>query len=267
LILKELNEETNKKYIRNTLDNRDKWLCTITRTVIDGKTKKEQKQRQKKEQQRKAAKLKEEKYKEAEKYLTLKNDNSLIWNIIENNSDKYKKSIYESSATYKKRIKNLNSKLFNRKFIFDYKSDIITYDAETKILYLPFKLSSPSTMKYFKHDKNLHQIELTLKAKKTQIPGLMDKKYILSDLPHKNVKVVFYTYKKNKYMGVIMKENCSPSEAKKIQNSWKIRFITSTNRGLKTVVGSITRVGYKFDKTDMIIVYNKYNNEIYKVLY
>jgi hypothetical protein len=231
------------------------------------KQKKEAQQHKKEEQQRKAAKLKEKKYKEAKKYLNMKNDNSLIWDIIENNKVKYKKSIYESSADYKKRIKNLNSKLFNRKFIFDYEPDLITYNVKTKMLYLSFKLSHPGTIRYIKYDKNLKQIELTIQAERTQIPGLMDKKYILSDLPHNDLKVVNFTYKKESYMSVMIKENCSPSEAKKIQNSWKIRFITSTNRGLKTVVGSITRVGYKFEKTDMIIVYNKYNNEIYKVLY
>ena len=213
-----------------------------------------------------AAKLKEEKYKEAKKYLNLNNDNSLIWDIIENNKDKFKTTIYESSAEYKNRIKNLNLKLFNRNFIFDYKPDILSYSADSQVLFLPFHMQERGS-----------QILLAGKNKTDLGYGYSHptKKYILV---HSNLQYNIYShsqydkYKGKEYMSVVFKKKCSGLEAKKIQNSWKIRFVTNIRDNSGRVISQKNKSNlidsyYGLGKIKMIIVYNKYTKEIYKVFY
>ena len=219
--------------------------------------------------------LEEKKIEEAKKYLSLKNDNNIIWNKIDEINKDLDKSPYETNEEYSKRITLLNKKVFNRKFVFDYIPKYTIYDVETHKLYLEVIYSRAHMSAYGLNPKN--KVTLALKNIGTRnINGNLMKKtiYLRSNFVHSNVEGVNYYKNPNKfpskrnyqYSAVVIKDNCSPSEAQEIQRNWKIRFVSNINYRKKQKMATFN-THFDIVNTDMIVVFNNTTKEIYKVLY
>ena len=230
-----------------------------------------EKQKEEKIRLAKLQQLKEidlQKKKEAQKYLSAQNDNIKIWEKI-NYMDKYlNKSIYETEKEYKERINVLHEKTFNRKFIFDYSTNSVIYDAEAKKLYLAIESSNNFYKLCTSSSKRSVQFSGAL-IRETYVNGFLykNKRTIRANVPCSNVNQKdVVNIRGKKFSAILIKENCSPIEAKKIQENWKIRFITDIRYLRKKNYGIGSYVDYQA-KANLIIVYDKYTNEIYKVFY
>lgn len=222
--------------------------------------------------QQKAKALEIKIYKEAEQYLDSSNDNKLIWDLLEQNNNKYKKSPYESDSEYKQRVTNLNAQIVNRKFIFDYQSEYIMYDPNKDILGLVFNVINKKKWSKYRRE-NTYQIYFEM-AKQQQMVyryqgkiALRKYRYITANSNTLNEKG-FQTNKKRTQLSVNIKDNCSAEEAKNIQDNWNIRFIVDID--IKEHMDLSTKpLSYYLPiaKVKMIIIYNKSTNEIYKVIY
>ena len=218
--------------------------------------------------------LEEKNLDEAKKYLSLKNDNNIIWNKIDEINKHLDKSPYETHEEYNKRITLLNKTVFNRKFIFDYLPKYNMYDIQTHKLYLEVIYSRAHMSKYGFSPQN----KITLSSKNIgtrNINGNLMKKtmYLRSNFVCSNVAGMDY-YKNNsgpskrnyQYSAVVLKDNCSPSEAQEIQRNWKIRFVSNVKYRKKQKMGTFNTY-FDIVNTDMIVVFNSKTKEIYKVLY
>ena len=207
-------------------------------------------------------KIRTEKYLEAQKYLKLQNDNSSVWVTIDKYKSKYNKTPYETSTEYKHRVDDLNNKIFNKKFLFDYTPKKIAYNPETKSLYVSFEVlyNSSNSIKLAKKNLNLVNFGTT---------QVYNKNAIVSDIKYGNTAHITKMNRYGNAIGeilVLVKNNCSAKEAKYIQNNWTVRFVTDILNDGKSKKVSFTTL-YNIAKTDMIIVYNKGTDKIYKVLY
>ncbi len=224
----------------------------------------------------KQKKYKIKKYKEAEEYIKKENDNVLIWQTLEENIGKYKKSSYETKVEYDARIKKLDKQLFSKKFLFDYKEKYIGYNPEDKILYLPVSTEPQVGSYYINRVASWNRVALlSVEVPYMALGYKLSRKYtLLANIKHSNSAVrAFYQnprYKKGmRYIGLTIKENCSSIEAKYMQDNWSVRFVTKVV-GLDKVAMKKKKsniIKYDILKTDMTIVYNKKTNEIYKVFY
>lgn len=231
------------------------------------------KEKQKKEKIRlaKLQELKEidlQKKTEAQKYLSVQNDNIKIWEKIDY-MDKYlNKNIYETKNEYKERINVLHKKVFNKKLIFDYSTDYVIYDAEEKKLYLAIESSN-----------NFYKLCTAYSKQSVQFPGALIREKYVNGFLYKNIRTIranvpctnvnekdIVNIRGKKFSAILIKENCSPIEAKKIQKNWKIRFITDITYLRKRNYGIASYVDYQV-KANLIIIYDKYTNKIYKVFY
>jgi len=128
------------------------------------------------------------------------------------------KSSYETEEEYRKRIDEQNRKIFNKRFIFDYKEQYIGYASEEKLLYVPFVV----TYKNLRRAGSINRFNRVSMSKnivgKWLINGttFTSSRIITSSFIHSNVEVIPFHNAKRKfvYAGVVIKKNCSPLEAK-----------------------------------------------------
>jgi len=238
------------------------------------------KEKQKKEKIRleklkKEKEIEQRKIEEAKKYLSLKNDNDSIWDNIDYVNKNIDKSIYETKEQYNERIIQLNKKVFGRKFIFDYAPKYKIYDADAKKLYLEVIYSRAHMRNFGLNSQN----KITLSSKVTgsrYIEGVLmnstvnlRSNFVYSNTEGFNIlKNIRKKPSKNnyRYSAVIIKDSCSPSEAKEIQDNWKIRFVSNIEYRKKQKMGTF-HTYFDIVNTEMIIIYNDKTKEIYKVLY
>jgi hypothetical protein len=174
------------------------------------------------------------------------------------------------------RIASLNTQIFDRKFIFDYKSEYIMYDPNNKTLGIIFNISNKKKairthyrrediyQLYFKMAK---QLQWAPKSKYSGETLIKEYRYITANSNTLNTEK-FQTNKKRTQLGVVIKNNCSAENTKNIQQNWNIKFIVDISVRKHMNLGTQPwSYSLPIAKIKMIIVYDKKTNEIYKVLY
>ncbi len=213
-------------------------------------------------EKQKAKALKIKMYKEAKQYLNSNNDNNLIWNLLEQNNDEYKQTAYETNSEYKQRITDLNNKIFNRKFLFDYQPGYVLYNPYKKILWLGFN----ATLKYH---QGVGFFNFMMAGQAKMLYGIEYYLYITANsntLKRHQIREVHAG--KTTVTATIIKKNCSAAEAKNIQENWNVRFVVDIDVKKHLNLNRLLGARYlPIAKIKMIIVYNEDTNEIYKVLY
>ena len=234
------------------------------------RAKKLEKEKQQKEKLalERAKKLEEEKQqrqKLATKYLKKKSDNKTIFSLLEKYKKEFKKDTYESKREYAERIKQLNKKIFNREYIFDYVPEYHSYDAETKTLNIVFDYDSYNPEKRSKVFVLTEKLIGVIEALNLSIGSF---EYVYGDLPtngtsYSEQKIDYRTYAKT----TLLKANCSGLEAKEIEKNLGVRFVTKLKFGEVEEVGVSNSIKFYIANTDIVIIYNKKTNEIYKILF
>ena len=103
--------------------------------------------------------------------------------------------------------------------------------------------------------------------KKTKYNNVQVTESIYTSLPTESTSYFMKKLNFNTFAKItLLKGNCSATEAKNIQENWKIKFITKIKFGEVVNKKYLNSKKYYVANTDMIIIYDKNTDEIYKVL-